>query len=153
MSSDRSNDPQEATMENESFLFQRWPRYAYRHAGRVIPAPFAVIVALGVPFTLAPGEFENDFSVSGSEAQQLFNTLEERFPSNAGDQATIVVNADAGLGDPSVSAGVATLVSRLETLPEVTGVEGPAASDISADGTIARINVQYGVQAVDLDHS
>ena len=138
-------------MKTESFLFQRWPRYAYRHAGRVILAAVAIIVALGVSFALASGEYANDFSVAGSEAQELFDTLEERFPSNAGDQATVVVKADAGLDDPTVSADVATLVSRLETLPEVTGVQEPAASDISADGTIARINVQYGVQAADLE--
>jgi RND superfamily putative drug exporter len=138
-----------------SFLFERWPRFAHRHARLVILGAFAVIIPLGVLWAFAAGEYGTSFSVPGSEAQELFDVLEERFPSNAGDQATVVIKADAGFEDAAVQAQVEGLRQELAALPEVTVVSSPLEDpgSISPDGTIARITVQYGTQARDLNES
>ena len=142
-------------MKRPSFLFERWPRFAHRHARLVIAGAFAIIVPLGVLWAVGAGEYGTHFSVRGSEAQELFNVLEERFPSNAGDQATVVVKPDAGFDDPGVQAQVENLRDELAELPDVTAVSSPfeVPGSIAEDGTIARIVVQYGTQARDLKES
>ena len=142
-------------MNRPSFLFERWPRFAHRHARVVVLGALAVIIPLGVLWAVAAGEFGTSFSVPGSEAQELFDVLHERFPSSAGDQATVVVKADAGFEDPAVQAQVAELRNELAELPDVTAVSSPfdTPGNVSQDGTIARITVQYGTQARDLSES
>ncbi len=142
-------------MSRPSFLFERWPRFAHRHARIVIAGAFAVIIPLALLWSVAAGEYGTSFSVPGSEAQQLFDVLSERFPSNAGDQATVVVKADAGFDDPAVQSQLESLRGELTALPQVTGVSSPLETpgSTSQDGTIARIAVQYGSQARDLDES
>ena len=72
-------------------MFERWPRFAHRHARLVLAGALVVLVPLAVLWSIAAGEYGSSFSVPGSEAQQLFDALRDRFPSNAGDQVTVVV--------------------------------------------------------------
>jgi RND superfamily putative drug exporter len=142
-------------LNKASPLFERWPRFAHRHARLVVAGAFGIIIPLGVLWAVAAGEYGTNFSVAGSEAQELFDLLEERFPSNAGDQATVVVRADAGFDDPAAQAQVEDLRRDLSELPDVTAVSSPfeVPGSISQDGTISRITVQYGTQARDLNES
>jgi RND superfamily putative drug exporter len=142
-------------LNKPSFLFERWPRFAHRHSRLVIVGALAILLPLGILWAVAAGEYGSHFSVRGSEAQDLFNVLSERFPANAGDQATVVVRADAGFDDPTVAAHVDELRGELAALPDVTFVSSPfeVPGSISQDGTIARITVQYGSQARDLSES
>jgi RND superfamily putative drug exporter len=79
--------------------------------------------------------------------------LEQRFPARAGDSATVVVKAPAGIA--SVQSQIDNLEARLATLPDVTEVSSLTNNpgDISQDGTIARITVQYDKPAIDLPTS
>ena len=79
------------------------------------------------------------------ESQRAANLLQSRFLSQAGDSATVVVRAPAGLSDPQVRARVDTLVRDLRTLPDVAEVTSPyeEPNAISSDGSIARIGVRY----------
>lgn len=142
-------------MERLSLVFGRWPRFAHRRARLVIVGALAVIIPLGVLWSVAAGEYGTSFSVPGSEAQELFDVLSERFPSNAGDQATVVVKADAGFADPAMKVRIDRLRSEVASLPDVTGVSSPfeTPGSISEDGTIAQLTAQYGNQARDLDES
>ena len=139
-------------MKGKSFLFERWPRFAYHHARPVIAGALAVLIGLCILYIVGAGEYGNRFTIPSAESQQLFDLLGERFPARAGDTATIVVKADAGVSDAQVQSQLTTLVDRLKTLPDVTDVSSPLAnaSDVSGDGTIARILVQYDKRAVDL---
>ncbi len=135
-------------MSQRSFLFERWPRFAHRHARLVIVATLAVVIPLGVVWSVAAGEFGAAFNISGSEAQELFDVLEERFPASGGDQATVAVKADAGVEDSGVRAQVEGLRDRLSQLDGVSTVSSPydAPNSISPDGTISRLSVQYESQ-------
>ena len=134
-------------------MFERWPRFAHSHAPLVLVGAVAVLVPLAVLWSLAAGEYGSSFSVPGSEAQQLFDALRNRFPSNAGDQLTVVVKPAGGLDDPAATAQVEALRGKLAKLPEVVGVSSPFESPgaISKDGRIARIIVQYDKQASQVD--
>jgi RND superfamily putative drug exporter len=138
-------------LNQPSFLFERWPRFAHRHARLVIAVTLAIMVPLGVLWSVAAGEYGAAFSLSGSEAQELFDVLDERFPSNAGDTATVVVKADAGIDNLAVREQVEGLRDELSRLDGVSAVsspfDGPGA--ISPDGKIARLSVQYATQTED----
>ncbi len=106
-----------------------------------------VVVIFGFLFAIGRGTYGGDegFSLPGSESQDLFDMLEERFPSTAGDRATVVVRASPSITDREVVPQVEALLADLDGLPEVVGVTSPyeVPGAISGDGTIARIDVQY----------
>jgi putative drug exporter of the RND superfamily len=141
--------------EHNSFLFERWPRFAYKHARWVLAAAVLVFIGLGVLYAVAGGSYGDRFTVPNAEAQTLFDLLEDRFPAQAGDTATVVVKADAGFTDAGTKTKLTNLIARLKQLPNVLEVSSPIESpnDVSADGKIARITVQYDKRAVDLPTS
>ena len=128
-------------------------RFASRHPWQILAAAIAGLVILGVLFAVFGGRFADSFSLPGTESQRLQDLLKERFPETAGDAATVVVRAPAGLDDPQVRSRVASLSADLERLPDVVAVFSPyeRPGAISADGSIGRITVQYAKQAFDLE--
>jgi RND superfamily putative drug exporter len=135
-------------LNRPSFLFERWPRFAHRRARTVIVAALAAIIFLAILWVAGRGDYGAVFDVGSSEAQELSDILDERFPANAGDQATVVVRADAGIEDPIVQRRIEDLREQLSGLEGVSGVSSPyeAPGLISNDGTIGRLLVQYASQ-------
>ncbi len=135
-----------------SFLFETWPRFAARHPWWVLGATAVALATLVLAFSAFKGSYTDAFSFKGTEAQQAVDLLHARFPQQAGDSATVVVKAAAGVDDPQVHAKIDTLVGQLKALPEVVDVTSPYGGQdtISADGTIARISVQYDSKTRDL---
>ncbi len=140
--------------QRQSLVFERWPRFAARHPKAVLVATFAVLLLFGSLFIVGRGTFGYEgFRLPGTESQQLFDMLEDRFPSTSGDRATIVVRATAGISEPAVTDRIDALVDDLERLPGVVGVASPyeTPAAISADGTIARITVQYAQRVSEIE--
>jgi DNA-binding MarR family transcriptional regulator len=79
------------TTRKESFLFDRWPRFAMRHPWWVIGATVLTLVACAGLYTAAAGKYGDAYVIPGADSQQLVDLLEERFPSTAGDSAYVVV--------------------------------------------------------------
>ncbi len=131
-------------MRKESILFERWPRFAYRHARLVLLGTLVGLAVLAALWGSLRGDFGDSFSVPGAGSQELFNLLEERFPANAGDSGYIVVRSD-GVEDPATIARVEELIGEIEGLPQVYAVLSPydTAGAISEDGTVDRIDVRY----------
>jgi putative drug exporter of the RND superfamily len=146
MSSRSSERPSEAALA-------RWARFAVRRRGRVVIAWLAFVVVLGVLSGTVGGAYVNSFDIPGAESQNAVDLLEERFPSQAGDSATIVVQTDAGVDDPAVKQRLTDLLTQASSLPEVTGVVSPYdnAAAISADRKIAYATVNYDKLANDVD--
>ncbi len=137
-----------------SFLFDRWPRFAYRHPWAVTTTALAVLVGLGALYGTAGGTYGDAFSIPGAESQRLFDLLHERFPSSAGDSASVVVAADAGIADPAVNRRIEAFVEEISKLPGVVGVGSPYETGrVSKDGTIAIIDVQYAESTLDIERS
>ena len=126
---------------------------AARHPWRVLLATLFVMVVLGALFARFGGQYTDNFTLPGTESQRLIDLLDERFPSTAGDTATIVVRAAEGVDEPDVRVQIDALVADVNALPDVLGAVSPydQAGAISADGTIARMTVQYAKRTEDMD--
>ena len=135
-------------------IFERWPRFAASHPKAVLAATFVVLLVFAVLFLFGRGTFGYEgFRLPGTESQELFDMLDERFPATSGDQATVVVRATAGISDPEAISRMGALVDDLEGLTDVVGAASPyeAPAAISADGTIARITVQYAQRVSEIE--
>jgi RND superfamily putative drug exporter len=141
--------------ERQSFLFDRWPRFAMRHPWLVLGPTLGVLVACGLLYAVASGPYGDAFSIPGAESQRLIDLLKERFPSNAGDSVYVVVRAPDGLQDAGSKARVEALADEIKGLPGVANVTSPyeVPGRVSTDGTIALINVQYSESGAHIDKS
>ena len=148
------NDPTPRLPSHGSLLFDRWPRFA-AHPWRVLAGALALIVALGIVSNTLGGAFVDRFSIPGTESQQAFDLLSDRFPQQAGDTATVVIRSTDDFDAPETEAAVQELIAELSALPDVASVSSPydTPGSISSDGTIARIEVRYDLPAFELEES
>ena len=117
--------------------------FAARHPWRVIGAWVAAMaLVLGLAAT-AGGALNDDYTIPGSDSQQAYDLLKERFPEMAGADARVVIHADQGRVDP---ADLAATQRSLAAMDDV-GVVAPAV--LSPDGATAIIAVQYVVPVTD----
>jgi RND superfamily putative drug exporter len=130
-------------------MLERLARWCYRHRWRTV---ILWIVALAGSISLmnvAGGDYTSDFSLPGSEAQEAFDLLEERFPARSGDSASIVFEADAGVADPAVRETMEGLFAEASALPHVVMVTSPygqaGARQVSPDGRISFGDIQFDV--------
>src|SRR6266566_1937519 len=103
-------------------LLSRWARTAARNRGKVLLAWIAGLVAVILLSRTVGGTFANSFSIPGTESQRATDLLKSRFPQQAGDSATVVLQAPAGLNDPGVQSRVNALLDRAKALPGVSSV-------------------------------
>ena len=152
----------------------RWARFAATNPWKVISGWIVIIVAAVFLANSFGADYAATFELPGSETQKAVSVLQEKFPSAAGDSATIVIQAKSGtVTDADIQAQMQQLVSDAAALPEVVGIVMPAdivtdasalpesvmalpsdqggASYISEDGTIAYLSVQYATSAIEVD--
>ncbi|MFL6205965.1 MAG: MMPL family transporter [Acidimicrobiales bacterium] len=134
-----------------AFLY-RIGRSSARHPFRVLGAwVLAAIVVLAVQGS-AGGEFENSFRVPGVESQHANDVLNDRFPSQGGQTARIVLHTDRGrLDDAGHRPTVEQARERLAAGEAVAGVTDPLAAEaaaLSADGQTAYVDVAYALDKV-----
>jgi RND superfamily putative drug exporter len=130
-------------------MLERLARWCYRHRWRTVIlwiVAFAGSISL---MNVAGGDYTSDFSLPGSEAQEAFDLLEEKFPARSGDSASIVFEADTGVADPTVRQTMEGLFAGASRLPHVVVVTSPygeeGARQVSPDGRIAFADVQFDV--------
>jgi RND superfamily putative drug exporter len=117
------------------------------HWKRSLAIVATVLVALGAASALGGGAFVDSFSTPGTESQKALDLLTQRFPAQSGDTATLVFAGTASLQDNPAIAQTAAAVKRQ---PHVTGVAPP---QLSRDGRIGFITVQYDEPAQDLQRA
>jgi putative drug exporter of the RND superfamily len=130
-----------------SALLYRLGRSSARHPFRVlllwVVGAVLVIGASGA----AGGEFKDSSRVPGVESQRAADVLQDRFPSQGGLVARIVVQTDEGrLDDDAHGAPLAMLRRQLGEGRDVAAVTDPSAS-ISDDGSTSYVDVAYTVDA------
>ena len=97
--------PERGQLAVPQSVFSRWAHVAVRRRRAVLGVWVAFLVVLGVLSATVGGDLADRFTIPGTESQAALDLLEERFPSQAGDTAQIVVRADSGVDDPAVRPG------------------------------------------------
>ena len=120
---------------------------AASHWKRSLAIVVAVLVALGVLAGVAGGSFTDDFSSPGTGSQQAMDLLEQRFPAQSGDTATVVFAVEDGnaarrrapAGDRRRAEGDPPPAARHRGSRPADEPKG----QVSRDGRIAFATVQY----------
>ncbi|MDN3254112.1 MMPL family transporter [Streptomyces sp. MA25(2023)] len=137
-----------------TFLF-RLGRLSFRRRWPVALLWVVLLVGTGVLAGKAPAAPPNDFSMPGTEAQQAYDLLEERFPELNADGATarVVFRAESGkITDAPAKQAVQETVRELGNDPQVARVTDPYATrSVSEEGSTAYAQVSYRVPASDLE--
>ncbi|MFD9031942.1 MMPL family transporter [Streptomyces sp. NPDC059567] len=130
-------------------------RFSFRRRRLVALLWVVLLVGTGVLAGRAPAPPPNDFSMPGTEAQQAYDLLDERFPQLNADGATarVVFRAEHGkVTDPEARKAIGETVRALGNDPRVARVTDPfAARSVSVDGTTAYAQVSYPVPASELE--
>ena len=132
-----------------SALLFRLGRSCARHPFRVIGLWLVAAIALVALRGAAGGEFNDSFRVPGVESQRAADALSDRFPSEAGKSARIVLHVDEGrLDDADHRPTLDRARQQLSTSRDVAKVTDPFAAQsaaISADGQTAYLDVAYSL--------
>jgi len=126
---------------------RRYATWITGHKLVVILSWVAALIAVGAIATSVGDDFTEDFSLPASDSQEAFDLLEERFPAQSGETATIVYKAPAGVEAPRVRRRMEGVFADVEKRPHVEGVVSPYGPDgraeIAEDGEIAFATVQF----------
>ncbi|MFJ9410592.1 MMPL family transporter [Streptomyces sp. NPDC101393] len=138
-----------------TFLY-KLGRLAFRRRGVVALIWVALLAVAGVGAATASSSTSNSFSVPGTEAQQAFDLLDQRFPGANADGATarVVFHAPDGqkMTDPANKAAVERTVGALKSgSGQVAQVSDPYVSkSVSKDAATAYAQVSYKVTGFEL---
>lgn len=138
-----------------TFLY-RLGRFSYRRRGIVLLAWLAAFVLAGVGASTLAGDTNDSFDIPGTESQEAFDLLEERFPEapdSDNSSARVVFAAPEGetLADPENRAIVDDIVTELGGAPQVASVAHPFdAGTVSPEENVAFADVSYSVPWADL---
>ena len=131
-----------------AFLY-RLGRTSARHPFRVLGLWLVAAVAVMALQGSAGGEFDNSERVPGVESQHAADVLNDRFPSQGGLSARIVLHTDDGrLDDADHAPTVEQARAQLAAGAAVAGVTDPFAPEaaaVSADGQTAYLDVTYAL--------
>ena len=128
-------------------MLENLARWSYRRRRSMVVIWIVALVgfiALGSAFG---GDYKEDFSLPGAESQEALDLLRERFPAFAGDTASIVFEAEAGVTDPAVQQEIEGLLAEISQVEHVIGIESPYSEEgpgqVSQDGTIAFATIRF----------
>ncbi|MWA14634.1 MMPL family transporter [Streptomyces sp. BA2] len=136
-----------------AFLYKTG-KFSYRCRWWVTVLWAGLLVTAGLLASRADAAPPNDFSVPGTEAQEAYDLLEQRFPEIKADGATarVVFKADDGkVTAPDQKQAIEDAVRALGEAPQVERVTDPfKTGSVSKDGTTAYAQVSYGVTVTEL---
>jgi RND superfamily putative drug exporter len=139
-------------------LLYRLGRTAFRRRRTVLAFWLALLIGVGSAAAAFSEPLSESFSIPGTESQRAVDLLTDRFPevSANGAAARVVFQAPEGstLAAAENRAAVEQTLAELQGDPDVAGTLDPyTAQSISPDGRTAYAQVQYGVQAGELEQS
>ncbi len=126
-----------------SHALYRWGRFAARRPGLVIGIWLIAAVAVILASSTVGRELEDTFGAPGLDSQEAVDLLSEAQSDQAGLTVQIVavpLEAGATFESPDAAAALAALSEEAVSLPNVLAVAEP---NISPDGRIAQVRVQY----------
>jgi len=137
-------------------MLYRLGRFSYRRRRLVGVVWLAVLVFAGTAAATLAGPTSDSFSIPGTESQEAFDLLADRFPGYAPDGASarVVMLAPAGstFSDQVNRAAVEEVLTEIAAGPQVAQLDDPYETGlISPDGTIALAQVSFTVDFFALD--
>jgi RND superfamily putative drug exporter len=131
-------------------FLSRLGRFAFKHRLSMVLAWLVILGSSIFAGLTAPSAPADDFSMPGTESQQTFELMEERFPGLAAEAggATVVFVAPAGedVSAPRYKAAIEAAVDELAGGDQVANVADPFESDaVSDDASAAYASVTYAV--------
>jgi RND superfamily putative drug exporter len=131
-------------------ILSRLGRFAFKHRLSMVLAWLVILGGSIFAGLTAPSPPADDFSMPGTESQQTFELMEERFPGLTAEAggATVVFVAPEGedVTAPRYKAAIEAAVDELAGGDQVANVADPFESDaVSDDGSAAYASVTYGV--------
>ncbi|TDD70977.1 MMPL family transporter [Jiangella aurantiaca] len=137
-------------------LLYRIGRFSYR-SRRLVGAVWLALIALaGVAAATLSSPTSDSFAIPGTESQEAFDLLQDRFPGSSPDGAAarVVFAAPDGdaVTDPAHQQAIADAVAAIEAGPQVAEIVDPfAAGLVSEDGRVALTEVTYAVDFLSLE--
>jgi putative drug exporter of the RND superfamily len=133
-------------------LFERLAGWSYRRRWLALGIWVAVLAGLAVGSRAVGSDYHNDFSLPGTESQQVLDTLKEHSPAQSGDTVQVVLQDAGGLSTPPTRDRVEKMLGEVRALPHVAGVRDPYADPaaISRDGTIGYATVTLDGRSEDV---
>ncbi|MEZ5298555.1 MAG: MMPL family transporter [Ilumatobacteraceae bacterium] len=129
-----------------TFLY-RLGKFSVRNRRLVLIGWLLAFVAIAVGSVAAGGETSDEFSIPGTESQQAFDLLDERFPAQSGTSAQIVFATQDGSPLVESQDAVADTLAEAAELDGVIFVSDPFTSGtVSQDGTIGYATVRYDLK-------
>ncbi|SDU50929.1 MMPL family transporter [Jiangella alkaliphila] len=137
-------------------LLYRIGRFSYRSRRLVGAVWLAVIVLAGVAAATLSNPTADSFAIPGTESQEAFDLLEERFPGSSPDGAAarLVFAAPDGdtVSDAAHQQAIADAVAEIDAGPQVAEIVDPfTAGLVSEDGRVALAEVTYTVDFFSLE--
>src|SRR6266545_104979 len=77
-------------------MLERLARWSYVHRWRILILWIVALVGIGYLGSAHGGDYSTDFSLPGTESQQAFDLLQQRFPARSGDTAEVQFKVQAG---------------------------------------------------------
>ncbi|GAA2146273.1 MMPL family transporter [Glycomyces algeriensis] len=146
-----------------TFLY-RLGRGSYRLRWLVLAVWILIVGGVGAAAATMQQETNPEFVLPGTESQEAFDLLEDRFPDANADGGTAQIVFESENGEPLTAeankAVIDDLAATMADSPQIASVTSPFATDeagnpigmIAADGqTIAVMQVAYAEPAMELD--
>ncbi|GAB2549692.1 MMPL family transporter [Nocardia heshunensis] len=136
-------------------ILYRLGRFAFEKRRLVVLLWLGILAAAAVGATQAPTPPPDSFSIPGTESQQAFDLLAQRFPGTKSDgaQARIVFVAPDGqqITSDANKAKVEQIIASASAGGQTKGVLDPFQTGaVSKNGTTAYATVSYGATSADL---
>ncbi len=134
---------------------RRFATWTTGHPWITILAWIVALFGVAMIANSAGSSFSEDFKLPASDSQEAFDLLENKFPAQSGDTATIVYKAPGGVEAPAVKRKMEGVFATAAKVPHVSEVASPyengGAAAISDDGKIAYATVQFDTTSEKLE--
>jgi len=136
-----------------TFLY-RLGHLAVRRRWAVLLTWLAVLVGVGAWSVAAGGQTSEKLTLPGTESQDAYDMLAERFPAQSGSSTQVVfaVDDEGGLTTADAQAVIAETVAAIGAVDGVSAAVPPSATGAtSPDGRVALADVRYPVSSMEVD--
>lgn len=137
-------------------LLYRLAHLCVRRRRWVLALWVALLVGLGIASAALGGETTDEFTLPGTESQEAFDLLEERFPAQGGSATTVVFAASPGAAvtDDQATRAIDEAFEALGSVEGVSLVEAPVPGrGFAPDASVAFGEVRYPVGFLEVEES